>query len=137
MEEKRKQNLGGWGKGDFLQSYSSIFQRASPDHISLLNFHNNCHPYIYSTLTGARISHSLFSFLFSVLQPALFSVTQGTIKHKIRERRGGKTRARTKGTRFKPFVLPYNLQCKRKIYERKNWVKTSWISSSTDVVKHF
>lgn len=68
--------------------------------------------------TGARISRSLFSFLPSVLQPALL-VSQGTIKHKIRERKGGKSRAWTTGTRFKPFVLAYNLQCKNNIRKEK------------------
>lgn len=132
-----KQNLGGLGKGSFLQRYSNVFQRASPDHISFLNFLNICHPCIYSIPTWARTSHSLFSFLLPVLQPVLFSVNQGTIKHKIRERRGGKSRAWTKGTRLKPFPLPYNLQYNRKIHKRKNWVKTSGVSSSTDVVKYF
>lgn len=111
--------LRKWRLSSKIQQY---FPKASPDHISLLNFHN-CHPYIYSIPIEARISHSLFPFLLPVLQPALFSVTQGAIKHKMcvcARTKGGKSKAQTKGIRFKPLVLPYNLQNKRKICKRKH-----------------
>lgn len=135
-EKKRKQNLGSLGKNTFFKD-TAMFSEEWGQIIFPFSLFIKL-PSLY-LLHPYRDMNFLFSLLCLALSITAFSFLSYSRNYKIqiKEKEERRIQRLGRGTTFKRLVLPYNLQYRRKIQDRKNGVKTFWISSFTNVGKYF